>query len=361
MNRTLLSNEITSARHHDPSIPYFKTTTKEENKRLYHFRLMSSNPAGTNDCRVNIWQQLELHQGLWMSFLALPANRSVELCHNKQPSMIDFAFILSGHVRHQMYKSNQTKCMNAEEGQSVIGYFPDRNGVVNISIEKPLHILHIHISPERLFQMVHHDLELLPLDFRSITEGNTHKQYQMKAETAPRARAIVLDIINYRFNGLPKGLFLEHKALELISIQIGNIINPQASNSKSDIVRFSRSEKDRVIAAKNFLVQDLSSPPSLSELSRRFCLSQNKLQYGFRMLFGHSVYGCLREHKMKEALRLFDSTEMNVSHVAWAVGYSNVSQFTKAYKKRFGILPKHYLQAITCPRSRPERNGDVNL
>jgi AraC family transcriptional activator of pyochelin receptor len=48
---------------------------------------------------------------------------------------------------------------------------------------------------------------------------------------------------------------------------------------------------------------------------------------------------------MQKARQLFDRAEMNVSQVAWTIGYTNVSQFTKAYKKRFGVLPKHYLKS----------------
>ena len=58
------------------------------------------------------------------------------------------------------------------------------------------------------------------------------------------------------------------------------------------------------------------------------------------------MFAYLREYKMQRARQLFDQTEMNVSQVAWEVGYTNVSQFTKAYKKRFGVLPKHYRKSV---------------
>lgn len=47
-----------------------------------------------------------------------------------------------------------------------------------------------------------------------------------------------------------------------------------------------------------------------------------------------------------EANRLFRETDMNVSEAAVAVGYSNISHFSNAYKKHFGILPKKHLLRI---------------
>ena len=49
---------------------------------------------------------------------------------------------------------------------------------------------------------------------------------------------------------------------------------------------------------------------------------------------------------MQKARHLLETAEMNVSQVAWEVGYVNVSQFSKAYKKRFGVLPKQYQRSI---------------
>ncbi len=66
----------------------------------------------------------------------------------------------------------------------------------------------------------------------------------------------------------------------------------------------------------------------------------NKLQQGFRCLYGVSVFQYLQSFRVKEANRLFHETDMNVSQAAFAVGYTNVSHFSRAYKKHFNTLPK---------------------
>jgi AraC-like DNA-binding protein len=157
-------------------------------------------------------------------------------------------------------------------------------------------------------------------------------------------RAVVLDIFKDRGKRLPKLLFLESKPLELITLQLGGLMAENAGLRLSNALN--PNEMERIRAARKWLVQDLLEPPTLRNLENHFCLSHNKLQIGFRALFGNSVFGCLREHKMQRARLLLSRAEMNVSQVAWEVGYINVSQFTKTFKKRFGNLPKHYRQSV---------------
>lgn len=68
------------------------------------------------------------------------------------------------------------------------------------------------------------------------------------------------------------------------------------------------------------------------------------IQTGFRQAYGKSVFDYFREYRMQRAMQLLDEIRTNVSQTAWPVGYTNVSHFSEAFGKRFGILPKQYLK-----------------
>jgi AraC-like DNA-binding protein len=330
--------------HHIDRQEYITKMPWKENKRLYHLRPFSRNVSDSHRHLDAHWQQIELHPGLWISMLRCPPGRTFKCCYFKQPAMIDFGFILSGQFDHKLRKNVADRCIKANDGLSGIGYFPGGKGVVEIPAGKMLQVLHVHVAPERLHRMVQNDIGSMPMNFRSIIEGSTQKAYLSKSNMDPATQSIAFEVFNGRCCGLPRSLFLECKALELITLQLGRLMSRETRTQVN--AGLSPSEKDRILAARDWLVRNLSAPPTLDKLGRRFCLSQNKLQYGFRALFGDSVFGCLREYKMQKARCLFKTAEMNVSQVAWEVGYINVSQFTKAYKKRFGILPKQYLRSI---------------
>jgi AraC-like DNA-binding protein len=320
-------------------------TADADKKRLYHLRTLYRNRLAEKRRTDIKWRYIELRPHLWVSMVTSPPNHQViTMGYCKQPAMIDFGFVLSGRLNHRLHGGITDDRIEADDGMAGIGFFPNREGVVEVGGDRTVRLLHIHISPERLYEMVREDLGAMPTGFRGVLEGRNVKDYVFKDGIDPAARLIALDIINGRPDRLPKKLYLECKALELITLQLGCLMSGEADRRVH--IRLNRNEKDRIRAAGDWLVRDLSAPPSLADLSGRFCLSLNKLQQGFHEVYGRSVFGYLREHKMQKARFLLESAEMNVSQVAWEVGYVNVSQFTKAYKKRFGILPKHYRQSV---------------
>jgi len=309
----------------------------------YTMHLLPGTGLGAEQPNAENWGQIALRPGLWISKLELETCRTARVCYHKRPAMIDFGFVLSGNVHHR-FPDHQHRDMQMNTGIAGVGHFPDRRGIIDVPGGSTLRVLHVYVTPERLHQLVQDDIGALPPELRSIVEGNLPRDFLSRGKMDPAVQAVAHDVFFGRFAGLPKTLYLECKALELIALQLRHLMSD--TRNQPAAIKLSRSEIDRIRAAHDCLVRDLSAPPTLDDLSRRYCLSLNKLQRGFHVLYGDSVYGCLREYKMQKARQLFETVNLNVSQVAWEVGYVNISHFTRAFKKRFGILPKHYLRSF---------------
>jgi AraC-like DNA-binding protein len=83
----------------------------------------------------------------------------------------------------------------------------------------------------------------------------------------------------------------------------------------------------------------MEKPPHLVELARRVGLSGNRLSQGFQEIYGHTPFAYLREMRLNRARRLFLETGMNVTEVAFSVGYNSLSHFSKSFSRQFGIHP----------------------
>lgn len=292
--------------------------------------------------------ETKLRSGLWLSVLDVKLEEGVRFRYEKKNPFIDFGIVLAGNMRNSFLGRSTAKIeVNNLPGRGGISFFPESEGQVEIPAQQRMQILHIHIDPQLLHSMLEGELDIIPADFKPIVEGGTTRGYFCQGEMNPAVQALAYQILCGPLPGIPKRLFLEGKALEFISQQIawmgsqgGLLGNFQRSRPV-----LSPGERDRIQAAREILVQDLASPPTLSELSQRVGLSLNKLGAGFRELFGTTVYGFLREYQMQKARLLFEEADMNVSQVAWEVGYINVSHFSTAYKKRFGIQPKSFLKS----------------
>lgn len=110
-------------------------------------------------------------------------------------------------------------------------------------------------------------------------------------------------------------------------------------------------ERRRLLAARERLLEDLSAPPTIAELALEVGLNQLKLKRGFRSLFGMGVYSLFQRHRMERARELL--YHYNVTETALMLGYSNISHFSTAFRKQFGVLPgearKNTLISVQCP------------
>lgn len=258
---------------------------------------------------------------------------------------VDFGFVLTGDVRRS-FKSASTDHMELtyKAGRGGVLFMPESEGMVEIPAHQRLLILHVHVRPQVLHSLLQGEPSIIPEDLRPILEGCSRKDYVCLGEIDPSVHMVAHQMLRPPFAAMPERLFLEAKALELISLQISCILSRKGQPQKK--YALTSHERDRVHAVREMLMQNVGAPPSLSELSQQFRLSVNKLEFGFRELFGTTVFGFLKEYKMQKARLFFEEGEMNVSQVAWEVGYVNVSHFCAAYKKRFGIQPKRYLQSL---------------
>ncbi|MTK12448.1 MAG: helix-turn-helix transcriptional regulator [Clostridiaceae bacterium] len=97
-------------------------------------------------------------------------------------------------------------------------------------------------------------------------------------------------------------------------------------------------ERKMLTLARDILLNDLSSPPTIAELSRATGLNQLKLKCGFKEVFGHSVYALFQRERMSRARKLLNNH--TVTETAILLGYSNISHFSDIFKKQFGVLPR---------------------
>lgn len=137
-------------------------------------------------------------------------------------------------------------------------------------------------------------------------------------------------------------LFIQSKVLEILSYEFENFIQKE----KSDLKTISYSEYDlkALEKVKSILISNMQNPPSIIELSKQVKLNEFKLKHGFKKLFKVTPYNFLLEYKLCEAKQMLEKGELNVSEVAFAIGYKQVHGFSNAFYKRFGIRPKELIK-----------------
>lgn len=111
-------------------------------------------------------------------------------------------------------------------------------------------------------------------------------------------------------------------------------------------IPLSKADIDRVMQVEAVLTRDIFEPaPTISQLARMVSISESKLKKDFKMIYGVPVYEYFQKVRMQAAKDKLLAGGHSVKEVAMELGYSNLSNFTIAFKKEFGLLPSKLLTA----------------
>ncbi|WP_432222953.1 helix-turn-helix domain-containing protein [Flavobacterium sp. TMP13] len=100
----------------------------------------------------------------------------------------------------------------------------------------------------------------------------------------------------------------------------------------------------------DYILHHLDEPlPPLKALSKLFSTNEYKLKDGFRYFFNTSIYQFYNEERLKRSHLMVTESSIPLKNIAYLNGFSDYSNFSKSFKKRFGYSPNE------LKRSKPVR------
>jgi AraC-like DNA-binding protein len=195
--------------------------------------------------------------------------------------------------------------------------------------------------------------DLLDIDEDALPE-NAHwlgaKHYAgFRSNTLPLTSTMIAplsDIFACSYRGPVRRAYMRAKSLEILSTLVHLLDRPAGGDIRS-AVKLSASDLSKLALARDLMTEDLENALSLGALARRVGLNRTKLALGFKATYGDSVQAFWRDARLVHARELLQSGEVGVTEAAFTVGYSEISSFTRAFTRKFGVLPKAYKMAAS--------------
>lgn len=106
--------------------------------------------------------------------------------------------------------------------------------------------------------------------------------------------------------------------------------------------KLSQHDLNAVYAVRDVIVNTLSEPPAMNHLRQLAGMNEVKLRALFKQVFGTGIYEYFQQRRIQEAARLLREGERSVSEVGYALGFENLSHFTRQFEKYIGMKPKRY-------------------
>lgn len=130
---------------------------------------------------------------------------------------------------------------------------------------------------------------------------------------------------------------LEEQRDELIELSMGQ----QDAEEDSDQAGLTGRSKREFMQKFNTVVEKSISDPEISveDISAQLCMSRAQLYRKVKAITGKSPVEIIRQLRLTKADRMLSETNLNISEIAYSVGFSSASYFTKCYRDFFDRLP----------------------
>lgn len=281
--------------------------------------------------------EIKLEKGF---FVLLSKNETDDIQYFQKDidsNFIQFHFCIKGSSRFIFNDSSYA--FDVLDSRHVLLYNTLKKLPVNLELRSKSWVISVLISIEKFHSLFSQEAAYIPF----LSDENKAKKYYDDGQTTPQMALVLNQILNFNVNSSIKNLYVKGKVYELLSLFFNT--NEESNNEKCPFL-IDEDYVQKIKKAKDIVISRMADPPSLQELADEVGLSLKKIKEGFKQIYGDSVFSFLFNYKMEYARKLLETNTVNVNEVGLQVGYSTSSHFIAAYKKKFGITPKKYIQSL---------------
>ena len=118
------------------------------------------------------------------------------------------------------------------------------------------------------------------------------------------------------------------------------------TDPKKQKPRLSFEDVRKIRDGHNIIVNNLEMDfPSLKEFALQLGTNEFKLKYGFRELYGDTVFNFIKRERLQKSRMMVLHTTQSFKAIAQMTGFKSISHFSRTFKKQFGCSPSAFRKA----------------
>jgi AraC-like DNA-binding protein len=132
---------------------------------------------------------------------------------------------------------------------------------------------------------------------------------------------------------------LENRTMTLIERFFSRLME-KMKTKENPAPNYSRDDLMKVMEVETFITGKVEKNiPTIDDLARKSLMSTSKLKKLFKDVYGTPIFEYHQRSRMEKAKYMLLSGNYSVKDIGYTLGYSNLSNFSTAFKKEFNCLP----------------------
>lgn len=256
----------------------------------------------------------------------------------------NFNVLVQGGIKHFLNNQNIQYFLNPLQGTITASPLTTHQGL-QFPANQPIVFACLMIDRAQYIDKIDCILDTMPDKLRAVF-SDTKAEYPFfyQGNYSITSSECIQTILNDTHQGLVRSTYIEGVALELFSCQIKQFNDDLKAPSKQITLR--KQDVEKILEAKEILVTNMQTPPTIEVLAKKVGINQSKLKSGFKKVFDKPVKTWLRDKRLEMSKLLLLKNDKSIREVAETVGYTSQGHFSKRFKQKYGVLPKDYMQSV---------------
>lgn len=259
-------------------------------------------------------------------------NKPVQFKIETSEPIFEMHFSLNGYVEINNHKQKEKVGINSMQ-HNIVGIPPliGDHSFPQITNRNCIEIILTRSFFERL---INENCRLQCKLLENLDKGIMSLAGKQHLNITPQMQLLLHDIVQSKRKGYLKKMYIEAKVLELLMLQI------EAFETSSDSYNtITQKDRDTIWQVKELIDKNPDDDHTLNNLAKTAGVNTFKLKKGFKQIFGQTVFEYIHNLKMEKARQLLLDNKLNVSEVAYTLGYNSPNNFSTAFKKKYGMNP----------------------
>jgi AraC-like DNA-binding protein len=220
-----------------------------------------------------------------------------------------------------------------KKNQYILHYSPYENRTeVRTENHEILKYLQIQVNYQYIFNLINPEANQ---ESKDILESMINNNFIFLHKEAPpymtvEMHMILKEIISNSKKGVMQKLLIEAKIIKLLILifeQFNEKETEEISHKTASII-------------KKFVDENFHKNIKVEEIGKLIGINQNSIRKEFKAQYNTTITDYISELRMLKAKKMIINREIMIKEIAIECGYEYVQNFTRAFKKKFGLSPE---------------------
>ncbi|MEO6348732.1 MAG: helix-turn-helix transcriptional regulator [Aquaticitalea sp.] len=253
---------------------------------------------------------------------------------------LKYLFCLDGELKHHF--ANESILHTLDQFQNVIVASEGNNGHI-LKFEKAIFtdIYSVEIDRKKFKSKMACEIILAEPKLQIMfADDHAKQQFYYKGLYSLVLAMLFQEIKEFAHTGLINKLFLEGKAYQILANQLIQYADDDKHESDQNLLR--KSEVKSILEAVAIIESNLDSLGSIRSIAQRVGINGNKIQNGFKSMYGMTVNSYIQKNRLEMAKNLLLNTNYPIQEIMQKVGWNSKSYFSKIFKETYKSSPSDF-------------------